>query len=301
MKMSHVSGAVVACLLWSTAFAAVKLGLEDYSKPFTFAGIRFIISGLLLLPFWSDYRAGFKSVAGCYQTVLLTAFFNTFVLYALFFKGLDLVPGAVAAIVTGAAPLIAAVMGHFLMPEERLSRGKFFAVMVGMCGLVLITLNKGYADRPASTQLAGIAMLFAASCSSVFGNILVSKTSSLSAINPLVLNSVQLFLGGLGLLLLGLVWEGAPDIMNRSSAFYLALLWLSLLSAVAFSIWFALLTQPEVKVSDLNQWKFLVPMFGAAFSWLILPDEHPGFHTISGMALIVTALLLYYRRRATSS
>ncbi|MFW5877888.1 MAG: EamA family transporter, partial [bacterium] len=42
--------AIIACLLWSTAFVGVKIGLE-YETPLQFAGERFFISGLLILPF----------------------------------------------------------------------------------------------------------------------------------------------------------------------------------------------------------------------------------------------------------
>jgi len=37
--------AAVACMLWSTAFVGIKIGLR-YSSPFQFAGFRFILSGL---------------------------------------------------------------------------------------------------------------------------------------------------------------------------------------------------------------------------------------------------------------
>ena len=282
MKAAYIVWAIVACLLWSTAFAAVKLGLEDYHKPLTFAGVRFMLAGLLLIPFWKGIRPACRSMATCYRGILLTAFFNTFVLYALFFQGVNLVPGAIGAIITGASPMIAAVMGHFLMPNEKLNRRKFIAIMIGVFGLILLTLRKGYPDQPALPQLCGMLLLFLAGCSGIFGNIIVSRTSFPGAVNPLILNSVQLFLGGGGLLLTGLILEGPPELLARNVTFYLALLWLSLISSLAFSIWLNLLKQPEVKVSDLNQWKFLIPMFGAALSWLLLPDEKPAVNSLSG-------------------
>ncbi|RLD64942.1 MAG: EamA/RhaT family transporter, partial [Bacteroidetes bacterium] len=41
--------AIISCLLWSTAFAGVKIGLE-YATPLQFAGTRFFIAGLLVFP-----------------------------------------------------------------------------------------------------------------------------------------------------------------------------------------------------------------------------------------------------------
>jgi len=44
-------------------------------------------------------------------------------------------------------------------------------------------------------------------------------------------------------------------------------------------------------VSDLNLWKFLIPLFGALFSWVLLPAEQPQVLTIAGMFIITLALL----------
>jgi len=74
--------------------------------------------------------------------------------------------------------------------------------------------------------------------------------------------------------------------------YYISLTWLSLLSAIAISIWIILLKRPGIKVSDLNLWKFLIPMFGALFSWILLPAEQPQLFTTAGMFLITLALII---------
>jgi drug/metabolite transporter (DMT)-like permease len=49
-KGNTIFRTIIACLLWSTAYAGIKIGLQ-YDTPFHFAGVRFIISGLMILPF----------------------------------------------------------------------------------------------------------------------------------------------------------------------------------------------------------------------------------------------------------
>ncbi len=287
--------AVFACLLWSTAFAAVKLGLADFHKPLTLAGIRFMISGLMLFPFWGSYRENFKSVFKDRKTLLLTGFFNTFLLYALFFEGMTLVTGAIGAIVTGASPLVVSIVSHCMQKNDRMTPAKTLPILIGIAGIVIISLRKDTGDGSMLSQFAGIMLLLAASVSSAVGNVIVHKSSSKALLGPLQLNSCQLFLGGLGLFVVALIVEGVPDLTGRSYRFYFALVWLATLSAVAFSIWFMLLRRPGTKVSDLNQWKFLVPLSGACLSWFIVPGESPSLPTISGMVLIVVALILYFR------
>jgi drug/metabolite transporter (DMT)-like permease len=49
-KGNIIFWAIIACLLWSIAYAGIKIGLQ-YDTPFHFAGVRFIISRLMILPF----------------------------------------------------------------------------------------------------------------------------------------------------------------------------------------------------------------------------------------------------------
>jgi len=76
--------------------------------------------------------------------------------------------------------------------------------------------------------------------------------------------------------------------------YWIALLWLSFMAAAAFSLWFKLLQRPGVKVSELNLWKFIIPVIGAILSWLLIPDENPELLTISGMIIITASLIMFY-------
>jgi drug/metabolite transporter (DMT)-like permease len=105
---------------------------------------------------------------------------------------------------------------------------------------------------------------------------------------PIALNSAQMLLGGVVLLMLAWPFEGPPRLV-LPVAFYGQLLWLAIISAAAFAIWFHLLSQ--VRVSRLNIWKFLIPLGGAVLSWLLVPGERPNVGSVSGMLLIVAGVV----------
>jgi drug/metabolite transporter (DMT)-like permease len=98
-------------------------------------------------------------------------------------------------------------------------------------------------------------------------------------------------MGGVMLFLFSIPVEGL-HFSPKPFEYYAALGWLSFLSAAAFSIWFTLLKRPGVKVSDLNMWKFIIPVFGAIFAWILLPDEHPDVLSIAGMVITGSSLFL---------
>lgn len=279
--------AIIACLLWSSAFTGVKIGLE-YNTPLQFAGTRFFISGLMILPFTGGLRNTWKVVVEKRRIVLLIAFLNTFLQYTLFYTGLNLVPAALGAIVIGAGPLFIALMAHFMMPGDRMNLARLLIFILGFSGIVLVSLGRNKFIPLGEVGLAGIILLLGVNIVSGLGNVYVAKDAS--GIPPFILSSSSMIIGGAVLFLFSLLVEGFHP-GNKPPVYYGALAWLSFLSAAAFSIWFTLLKRPGVKVSNLNFWKFLIPMVGAILAWIIIPEEKPTLIAIAGMLIIALSLL----------
>lgn len=283
--------AILACLLWSTAFAGIKIGLR-YTDPFSFAGVRFMLSGLMLVPFWWwKNRDRAKMIRENLKLIIVVSFFQTFLLYALFYVGITLVSGAVTAIIIGASPLVAALLAHYCMGNDALTPSKVFSLSLGVAGVVVLCVSRQPWSSPTGlAEFFGIVLLLLSTISSAYGNILVARGKK--NMEPVMLNSIQIFLGGLFLFLLSVPLEGLPRRILPLE-YYAVLLWLAALSAIAFSLWFILLRRPEVRVSWLNIWKFIIPVFGAALSWLLLPDEWPSISSVTGMVCIALSIILF--------
>lgn len=280
--------AIVACLLWSSAFTGIKIGLQ-YTTPLQFAGLRFMLAGLLILPFCGDLSVYLKNVIDHHRTVALVSFFQTTLLYILFYPGLNMLPAAIAAIITGSQPLIIAVIAHFVARSERMTTRRMLSILLGLAGVVIISLNRGKITLSGGSQFLGLVLLLFSNVSSGIANIIVSRNRA--PIPPLTLTSSQLFLGGLVLFLISLPVEGVPG-GSYPAAYYVSLAWLTFLSAASFSIWFKLLKREGTIVADLNIWKFLIPVSGACLSWILIPGESPEFSSVIGMVFIACALLI---------
>ncbi len=282
--------AITACFLWSTAFVAVKIGLK-YSNPFYFSGLRFMLSGLVLLPFCGNILSFFKTVSANFRIILILGFLQTFVLYGIFFYAMTFISGALVAILIGSSPLITAVTSHYAMEDDEMDLSKTLYLAIGIIGVVILSISRKPWTGHGLKEFAGILFLLVGSVSSAMGNIIVAKEKKVS---PLTLNASQIFIGGFLLFLLSLVLEGKPVLIGVTD-FYIALAWLVFISSTAFSIWFLLLSTPGVKVSELNIWKFIIPLSGAGLSWLILPDEDPELLPVAGMAFIIISIILVNR------
>ncbi len=290
-KGNTIFWAIIACLLWSTAYAGVKIGLA-YDTPFHFSGIRFIISGLLILPFTVKPSAYISMIRNQWKVVVWVTLLQIVINYALFYHGMNLVPGALGAIVYGAQPLIIAVVAAIMHKDDKLTRKKIITIIFGISGVILISVGRQAFKLGTTLELLGIGMLLTGNVATAVSNVIISTKSK--NIDPFVLSSASLFLGGLILYLISTQVETAPK-GPFPVKYLMVLFWLSGMAATAFSIWFKLLQRPGVKVSELNLWKFITPVIGAGLSWLLIPDEHPEWLTVSGMIIITLSLIIYYK------
>ncbi len=203
------------------------------------------------------------------------------------------VRGAEAAIMICGGPLASALMAHLLMHDDKMRRRTLVGIGFGMGGIALISLAAKPWDPVGIKEFFGLMLLLSGAFVSAIGNIVVAKRKG--GLNPITLNSAQMLIGGPVLLLIALPFEGPPN-FALPPVFYGQLLWLAIISATAFGIWFHLLG--SVKVSKLNLWKFIIPLGGATLSWILLPSESPTLPALAGMALIIAGLVIGQRDAA---
>ena len=289
--------AIIACLLWASAFAVIKIGLQ-YTTPLRFAGLRFMLAGLMVLPMVGSFHTAYVYIRNNFRLILLIAFLQTFVQYTLFYSGLNLVPGALGAIIIGAGPLFIALTAHFFMPNDKLTIPKLGIIFMGIAGIALVSLSNVSDKETGNLIFLGILLLFLTNINAGFTMVVIARDAK--HIPPLILSSSSLIIGGVSLFLVSIPAEGFTFVIPPLN-YYLSILWLSFLSAAAYSIWFLLLQREGVKVSALNMWKFIIPVFGAILSWLLLPNESPDLVSVTGITITAIALVLFNRQNTIQS
>jgi len=294
MRNQHsntIAWAIITCLLWSTAYPFIKIGLQ-YSTPLHFAGSRFIIAGLMILPFTLRPREYIRMVKANMSLVIWVTTLQTLINYTLFYIGMEKVPGAIGAVIVGSQPFVTAIVSRILIRDERFTLAKVVTIVLGLLGIVLVSAGRQEFNFSGPAEIVGIVLIFIANISTATSNVLISKNGK--NINPLVLSSFSMLIGGLIIFLFSYLVEDVPSKSDFSLNYWLVLIWLAFMSAFTFSKWYVLLRRPEVKVSELNLWKFIIPVFGAIMSWIIVPGEHADWVTITGMIIISLSLIYFF-------
>ena len=156
------------------------------------------------------------------------------------------------------------------------------ACAVGFLGIVLINLN-GLTFSSDPLDLMGVAFVLLSAIALSFSSVLIKKYSAYE--DPVTISGYQFIVGGFFMIMIGLAFGGKVDFSNLFGV--LDLVYLALLSAVAYSLWGILLKHnPVSKVTVFN---FTTPVFGVLLTMLFLPGESGSVNIIN---LVITLVLI---------
>lgn len=287
--------ALFCCALWGSAFAAVKTGYELFQIPsdspagqLLFAGMRFSLAGVFVLVGTGVARRRLPiprredlipiALLGLSQTALQ---------YAPFYIGLANASGTNSALVQGTSAFVQVALATLVFRQERLTTRKLIGCLMGVCGVVLVTLRGGGSMGTWSWMGEGLVFL-----SVVAGGCAVCLMRRYGTTgDPLLLTGWQFVFGGLVLVALGLALGGRVGACSPAALGMLA--YLALLSALAFSIWSLLVKHNPV--SRVAVYRPLIPVFGVVFSVLVLGEAIPMAQApalVAALALIVAGSLV---------
>lgn len=286
--------ATLCCLLWGSAYPAIKSGYallsiarDDTASQLVFAGWRFLLAGVLLLgiaramgrPVFALPRASFGRIA-------LLGLAQTSLQYVFFYVGLAHTTGVKGSILNATGTFFSVLLAHFIYHNDRLDHRKALGCLVGFAGVMVVNLRSGGAGLDAGFTLLGegfiVIAAFVLSAASIYGKRLSQR------IDAMVMTGYQLAIGGLALLLAGHAFGGALQGMSLAPA--VLLLYMAVLSAVAFALWAALLKYNRVGM--VSVFNFLIPVFGALLSALFLGEQILAWRNAVALLLVCGGIWL---------
>ena len=172
------------------------------------------------------------------------------------------------------------------MPEhlhKRKHLTSFQLIILGFAGVVLINLN----GMNFQFSLAGEGAIFFSTIAYAFSSVFVKKFSQ--KFNPVMLSAYQFIIGGIVLMAAGGVMGGHITKVTPSGIGLLV--YLALVSAVAYTLWSVLLAWNDV--SKVAIFGFVNPLCSVILSALILGEVKQAFNIGSLIALILVCTGIY--------
>lgn len=274
--------ALTAAVLWGWAYPIIKIGFQEWGitpdmtgSKMLFAGIRFAISGLIILAMARGMRRSFRPARGLdWGFILLFALINTTFHYACFYIGLSHSEGSRAAILNSLSIFLVVVLACVFFKSDRMTLRKMVGVVLGMAGILILNLN----DNAVSAEWSwlGDGMIIVNAICSAVASLLTRSMAR--RVDIIVGTGYSLGIGGLLLIVPGLLMGGT---LPHVTLWGLALLGMLVgISTIGFALYNQLITHnPIGKVAIYNS---LLPIVGALTSCLCLGEPFQASLILAG-------------------
>lgn len=294
-------GALLCCALWGSAFPCIKIGYRlfdiasgDVAAQILFAGCRFTLAGVLALAIGSALnREWLVPKRRSYGRIAKLALLQTVAQYIFFYVGLANTTGVKASIIEGVNVFIAILVASLLFHQEKLSAAKILGCVIGFAGVVLVNISGGGLDL--GFHFTGEGFIFLSTIAYAFSSVFLKRYSKED--NPVLLSGWQFVFGGLVMIVCGLLAGGR--LSEWSIAGVLMLLYMAVISAVAYSLWGILLKYNPV--SKVAVFGFMNPVFGVILSAILLHEgDSIGVMCLVSLALVCAGIYIVNRGEETA-
>jgi len=284
--------ATLCCLLWGSAYPAVKSGYilfnitaTDVPSKLVFAGYRFFLAGTILLVI-SQFsgRKIFTIIKRNAFRIFLLGLTQTMLQYIFFYIGLSNTTGVKGAIMNSMGTFFSVILAHYIYKNDKLNIKKIMGCIVGFLGVMIVNFSMDLVNFSFTLSGEGFIIIaaFIFSASAIYGKKLTEN------IDVIVVTGYSLFIGGVMLTLIGLVSGGRVNHFTPNSS--ALLIYMAILSAAAFSLWTLLLKYNKVGVVSI--FIFLVPIFGAMLSSIFLGESILEAKNIIALVLVCLGIWL---------
>lgn len=285
----HLQAALLALLvtfLWSTSWVLIKMGLKASLPALTFAGLRYFLAFVCLLPFVllnPAHRQTLRrlSRAEWGQLAILGVLFYALTQGAQFVS-LAFLPAATLSLLLNFSPIFVALPSGWIN-QEPTSLAQWGGILLSAVGAVVYFFPL---DIPAGQTLGLLAALVGVAANAA-SSLLGRQMNHKGRLAPLVVTAVSMGIGGVLLLGAGMLTQGFGRLDGTQ---WLIIGWLAVVNtALAFTWWnSSLQTLTAVESSILNS--TMLPQI-AILAWLFLDELLTG-RQILGIALVGMGTLI---------
>ena len=286
--------ALLCCALWGSAFPCVKIGyelfqIEGSGSQILFAGYRFFLAGVFTFILACVLEKGVITMKrSSVPYVFGQGLLQTTIQYVCFYIGLAHTTGAKGSVINASNAFFSIIAAHFLMKSEKLTWKKVAGCLVGFAGIIIINLEPGAWSSGFSLIGEGMVLV----CAFSYGISSVTLKMISDREKPVTITAYQLLFGGAVLILIGAVSGG--NVQGFTAKSTLLLLYMSLLSTVAFSIWAELLKYNSVgKVAIFG---FSIPVFGVALSAVFLGEQVVSVKNLIALVCVSVGIIIINRK-----
>src|SRR5215467_10218775 len=280
---------VTLCVVWSSTWLVIKIGLRDL-PPISFVAIRFLVAIVVLLAVSIGRTHLLPRGRNDYVVLAITGILMFAVNYTLLFWAELHVSSGLAAVLQATIPIFGMIFAHWMLPDEPLRLQKVGGAIIALGGVTVICGRLLGFNGPLAFW-GGVAVVVGAA-SAAFANVLVKARSMQLA--PAMLAAWQMIFGIAPLLPLGFAVDGNPVRFHWTPTSVLCLVYLAVIgSALTFLLLYWLL--PRLTVAQLQSISLITPPGAVMLGWLLGGETFP-LSSLLGATIVLAGVWMIFRK-----
>ncbi|HEV2094943.1 MAG TPA: EamA family transporter, partial [Chthoniobacterales bacterium] len=284
-----IAAYAVLCLIWSSTWLAIKVGLRDL-PPVSFAALRFVIAIAALLVVSIGRVRLWPKRRGDYLLLGFTGVLMFSLNYGLLFWAEEHVSSGLAAVLQATIPIFGMLFAHLLLPSEPLRWPRVAGALLAVAGVALIC-GRLLGGNGLLAFWGGVGIVAGAG-GAALSNVLLKRRALELA--PAMIAAWQMVFGTVPMLVAGWALEGNPLQFHWTRMAWFCLLYLALVgSALAFLLLYWLM--PRMPVTNLQVISLITPPGAVALGWLA-GGESLSAGSLAGGVLVLAGVWMIFRR-----
>jgi drug/metabolite transporter (DMT)-like permease len=276
------------CVVWGTTYLALRIGVLAF-PPFLFTAIRQLSAGLILLliaftfikrPVLNSRYIINQAIAG----FMLITLGNGLVAWAEMF-----IPSGIASLICSTLPAVVVLINITTQKTEKVNSSILFGIFIGLVGMVLVfgeDLN-AFADN---NYTIGIIFTFLATTSWAIGSFFVKRVNQ--GINPIYSSALQMFFGGIFLLIGSGLFDNTENLVWTSDVIY-ALLYLIVFGSLAAYMAYNYVIS-KLPLTIVSLYSYINPLVAVSLGWWVLDEK---LNMRIALAFLITVVGVYFVNR----
>jgi drug/metabolite transporter (DMT)-like permease len=272
------------CVVWGSTYIGIR-AIVQVMSPFWFAGLRFVLCGLIMLGLCRIVKAPMPKKGEWMPLFIMALLFLLIGNGALSWASTR-VQGGIASIVSPLSPLFIATIMAILPRGERLRPLGWLGILLGFIGVVVLVWDKLTSNFTASLGEIGLLVSVLGWSSGTIYTRFVGPRY-----HPFTLTTFEMLFGGAMLLALA-VPQGAVFRAEPTAETWIWFAYMVLIGGCMAFVAFTYLVQ-KIPATKAGTYGYVNPAVALALGWLLIGESYEG-HQLVGSAVVVVAVILVH-------
>lgn len=287
---------LIVVVIWGIAPAVIKFGFSEL-PPFLFLAYRFLITTLVLLPFYLKSKNRHVSFNN-WPLLILVSFLGSTLNLGLLFYGTNLTTSLDSSLISATSPILA-ILGGILFLKERVTGREKLGVTITLFGTIIIAIESVFAgSNGISTRTTGNIFILLSNMSFV-SYLVLSKKALRNKVEPFTMTFWTFLVGFLTVVPFALseinIDKILPKLISISFSAHLTVIYMAILSG-ALAYYLYQKAQKTIEASEASVFNYLPPIVTAPVSMLWLHETISRPFIVGSVIIAIGVILAEWKK-----